>query len=348
MNLIAALPVRRTPVAAFALSFLLASAGATAAALPPQIAVSPKVVEEAPARPVRFDNGVLGYQGLTYARRPGYRPLTLDLYLRPRSGTAHAKLPLVIYIHGGGWQGGSPKLSGAMSDFPSVLASLASRGYVVASLSYRFSSEAKFPAAATDIRAGIRWLKDHSDQYGIDVGRTGVWGASAGGQLAALAATACTDASFNEAQNEAGPSPCVQAAVIWYGVLDFSTITQQADKVPGAQPHRGPGSGESRYLGCLITQCPADRLALASPIAHVDSKDPPMLLIAGTEDQTVPPDQSRTMAAALEAAHVPHELILIPGVNHSFIGKTPEQTRAATVRAIGATFDFFDRQLKGR
>lgn len=348
MDLIAALPARSSRIAAFALFFLVSGAGARAAAPQPQIAVSPKVVEEAPARPVRFESGVLGYQGLTYARRPGYRPLTLDLYLQPRSAAGHAKLPLVIYIHGGGWQGGSPKLSGAMSDFPSVLASLARRGYVVASLSYRFSSEAKFPAAPADIRAGIRWLKDHADQYGIDVTRTGVWGASAGGQLAALAATACTDASFDEGPNGAGPSPCVQAAVIWYGVLDFSTIRQQADKVPGAQPHRGPSSGESRYLGCDITQCPADRIALASPIAHVDSNDPPMLLIAGTADQTVPPDQSRTMAAALEKAHVSHELILIPNVNHSFIGKTPEQTRAATLRAIGATFDFFDRELKGK
>jgi len=345
----ASLPVPSACSAAFAFSFALAGAQANAATSDLQVAVSPKVVEEAPVRPVRFENGVLGYQGLTYARRPGYRPLTLDLYLQPRPAAARARLPLVIYIHGGGWQGGSPRLSGAMSDFPSVLALLAKRGYVVASLSYRFSSEAKFPAAAIDVRAGIRWLKDHAAQYGIDTGRTGVWGASAGAQLAALAATACTQTSFDEPQGRTAlPSPCVQAAVIWYGVLDFSAITRQADKVPGAPPHRGPNSGESRYLGCDIAQCPAELVALASPIAHVDRNDPPMLLIAGTADQTVPPDQSRTMADALERAGVAHELILIPDVNHSFIGKTPAQTRDATRKAIAATFGFFDHQLKGR
>lgn len=322
------------------------SAPANAAVEEP-IAVAPAVVVDPPAHPVSFEGGVIGYQGLTYARRNGFRPLTLDLYM-PSRGRQNAKLPLVIYIHGGGWMGGSPRLSGAMSDFPSVLASLARRGYVVASLSYRFSSEAKFPAQPIDIRTGIRWLKAHSAQYGIDPTRTAVWGGSAGGQLAALAATACTHSAFDEDKAEASAaSPCVQGAVIWYGVLDFSTIVAQAAQIPGAQSHRDPDSGETRYVGCLLDQCPPERLALASPIAHVDSRTPPMLLIAGTADQTVPPDQSRTMASALAKAGVPHELMLIPGVNHSFIGKTPAETRRATIRAVTATFAFFDRILKG-
>ena len=329
------------------LAGITAASGASAATRV-DVAVGPKVVVEAPARALSFPGQVLAYQGVPYAVRPGYRPLTLDLYVPPRP-SVRTRLPLVIYIHGGGWQGGNPKLSGAMTDFPAVLASLARRGYVVASLSYRLSSEAKFPAAATDIRSGIRWLKDHSSQYGIDIDRVGLWGASAGGQLAALAATACDDPTFDDGTpGAAAVSPCVQGAVTWYGVFDFSTIAGQAGKVPGAQSHQNPNSGEARYLGCTLDRCPPELLRLASPIAHVDRKDPPMLLIAGTADQTVPPAQSRTMSDALSKAGVPNQLILIPGVNHSFIGNTPADTRAATLTALTATFAFFDRVLKGR
>ena len=332
----------------FAVLGAIPAVSGAAAASRFEVEVAPKVVVEAPARPVTFPGRVLAYQGVTYAVRPGYRPVTLDLYVPPREGTGTG-LPLVIYIHGGGWQGGNPKLSGAMSDFPAVLASLAGRGYVVASLSYRLSSEAKFPAAATDIRSGIRWLKDHSGQYGIDINRVGVWGASAGGQLAGLAATACDDPAFDDGTPGArSVSPCVQAAVTWYGVFDFSTIAEQAEQISGAQTHQNPNSGEARYLGCTLDRCPPELLRLASPIAHVDGKDPPMLLIAGTADQTVPPAQSRTMSDALSKAGVSTQLILIPDVNHSFIGKTPADTRAATLTAVNATFGFFDKVLKGR
>lgn len=326
---------------------LLLLAGPLAAQRVERVAVSPQVVTSPVIRPISFEGGVRGYQGLTYLARPGFRPLTLDLYLPHGAQHSRARLPLVIYVHGGGWAGGSPKLSGAMTDFPAVLASLARRGFVVASVSYRFNSEAKFPAAEVDVRSAIRWLKSHADEYGIDATRTGIWGASAGGQLAGLAATACTNPAFDEPTRVASiASPCVQAAVIWYGVLDFATIASQAERVPGAQPHRSRDSNEARYLGCALNQCPSDQLALASPISHIDGRDPPMLLIAGTLDQTVPMEQSRTMADALARVGVKHELMLIPGVNHSFIGHTPEDTRAATQRAVGATFAFFEHYLK--
>lgn len=342
--------VERGPVRLhwFAVLAAITVVSGAAAAPPVEVTVAPKVVVDAPARPLTFPGRVLAYQGVSYAARPGYRPLTLDLYVPPRAGT-RTRLPLVIYIHGGGWQGGNPRLSGAMSDFPAVLASLARRGYVVASLSYRLSSEAKFPAAAIDIRSGIRWLKNHSSQYGIDIDRVGVWGASAGGQLAGLAATACDDPAFDDPTPGTRPvSPCVQAAVTWYGVFDFSTIAEQAEKISGVQPHQNPSSGEARYLGCTLDRCPPELLRLASPIAHVDRNDPQMLLIAGTADQTVPPAQSRTMSDALSKAGVPTQLILIPDVGHSFIGKTPADTRTATLTAVNATFGFFDRVLKGR
>lgn len=335
----------------FLIALLLALEAASGGAATPAgmaIVVASKVVVEAPSRPVLFPGNIRAYQGVPYAIRPGYRPLALDVYVPPQARSG-ARMPLVIYIHGGGWQGGNPKLSGAMSDFPAVLASMARRGYVVASLSYRLSSEAQFPAAPADIRSGIRWLKDHAHQYGIDANKVGVWGASAGGQLAGLAATACTDPAFEDRQATASStSPCVQAAVAWYGVFDFSTIAEQAGKIAGAPPHQNPNSGETRYLGCRLHECSPELLKLASPISHVDRRDPPMLLIAGTADHTVPPAQSKTMSDALEKAGVEHRLLLIPGVDHSFIGRTPAETRTATITALDATFSFFDRILRGR
>jgi acetyl esterase/lipase len=272
-----------------------------------------------------YPGGVTGHPDITYAAVNGYRPMTLDLYVPSPGKTLK---PLAIYVHGGGWTGGTARNAGAFADFPGVLASLAARGYVVASLNSRLSGEARFPAAADDVDAAIRWLKAHAKDYGIDKARVAIWGGSAGGQLAALAATDCSPA-------EAGKdSDCVQSAVIWYGVFDFAALPQRA-------PPPGQPDAPNAYLGCRIAECP-QVVAAASPIAHVDAKTPPMLLIFGSEDKTVPPAQSRAMAVKLKSAGVRSEVIEIPGVDHSFIGHTPEATRAASLKALQATFDFFD------
>lgn len=278
-----------------------------------------------------YPGGVTGHPDLTYSTIPGYRSMTLDLYTPAKGKTAK---PLVIYIHGGGWTGGNARNAGAFTDFPAVLASLAARGYVVASVNYRLSGEAKFPAAADDVDAAIRWLKGHAADYGIDKSRVAVWGGSAGGQLAGLAATTCTAASGGQ------ESDCVQAAVIWYGVFDFAALPQRA--APAGQPD-APNS----YLGCRIAECPKV-VAAASPIDHVDARTPPTLLIYGSEDKTVPPAQSRAMAAKLKAAGVRSESIEIPGADHSFIGHTPAATREASLKALQATFDWFDATVGKR
>ncbi|MEO8115566.1 MAG: alpha/beta hydrolase [Phenylobacterium sp.] len=307
---------------------VLAMAAGGAVAAPVTARVAPEVVGADNYPPVRaaFPGGVTGLPNLTYSTIQGYQPLKLDLYLP----AAHKALkPLVIYVHGGGWTGGHSRAAGAFADFPAVLAGLASRGYVVASLNYRLSGEARFPAAIDDVRAAIRWLRAHAREYGIDSRRVAVWGGSAGGQLAALVATDC----------QAGDD-CVQAAAIWYGVFDFAALPQR--------PARGGGpDAPNAYLGCRIAQCP-EVVAAASPIAHVDASDPPMLLIWGSADRTVPPDQSRAMAARLKAAGVRTQVLEIADVDHSFIGRTPAATTAASLKALQATFDFIDSTVGRR
>jgi acetyl esterase/lipase len=287
-----------------------------------------------PDRGTRFPDGVTSLADVVYSVIPGFRPLVVDLYM-PRGNAAR---PLLIYIHGGGWVGGHTRHSGALSDFPRVLAKLASEGFIVASLEYRLSGEAPFPAALQDARAALRFLRANAGKYHIDSTRVGVWGGSAGGHLAALLATTCGDTSLDPVPvaGSAPPSPgseCVQTAVTWYGVFDFAPMVAR----------QGSGS-EVKFLGCS-GPCDSKAVARASPVTYIGAGDPPFLLIHGEKDGTVDVSQSHLAEARLRAAGVPVTALYIPDVDHSFIGPKPEITRAATLKATNATFDFFHQAL---
>lgn len=319
--------------------------------------IAPDWVRESryPEVSVAFPDGVKGKPGIVYWQPFGYRPLTLDLYLPPGPKPPQG-FPLVIYIHGGAWTGGDSRRSGTFVDFPGVLASLAAKGYVVASLEYRFSGEAKFPAPILDVKAAIRWLRRHAPEYGIDPGRLLAWGVSAGGHLASLAAVTCgvedlepVDVTATFARDAPivrtdGPpvSDCVQAAVIWFGIFDITKIADQARTI-GALSRENSDSLEWRMLGCF--KCETESMA-ASPALYVDAKTPPMLLIVGDADKVVPPQQTLDMADKLKAAGVPHDLIVLPNVDHDFIGTTPEATRENTLKALNATFAFIDKTMR--
>lgn len=291
------------------------------------VSAEPSLADRFPSVPVDFPAGVKAYRDVVYQTVQGYRPQIVDVYVSATPGPH----PLIMYIHGGGWTGGHTRHSGALADFPKVLAALAAEGFTVASLEYRLSGEAKFPAQLQDADAALRFLKAHAADYEIDPARVGLWGGSAGGHLAALTALACRETALDPASASDG---CVQAAVTWYGVYDFAGMTATPD---------GNAAG-ARLLGCDRV-CPADRIRAVSPVTYIDAKDPPFLLIHGDEDKTVPVAQSHLGEAALRKAGVPVEAIYIPGVDHSFIGRTPEATRAATLKATDATFDFFHAKL---
>lgn len=290
-------------------------------------AATPVLEDRFPVVPVAFPDGVKAYRDVVYATPTGFRPEIVDIYV-PATPGPH---PLILYIHGGGWIGGHTRHSGALADFPKVLASLASEGFVVASLEYRLSGEARFPAQLQDSNAALRFLRQNAAQYGIDPTKVGVWGGSAGGHLAALTAVTCGNTKLDPAAAKDG---CVQAAVTWYGVYNFAGMKAGAD---------GNAAG-GKLLGCDGT-CPADRIRAVSPVTYIDAKDPPFLLIHGDEDKVVPVAQSHIGEAGLRKAGVAVRSIYIPGVDHSFIGKTPADTRAATLKATNATFDFFHETL---
>ena len=288
-----------------------------------------------PDRVTQFPGGVTGLADVVYSTIPGFRPAIVDIYLPPKARSGGAR-PLVMYIHGGGWVGGHTRHAGATADFPKVLASLAAEGFVVASLEYRLSGEAPFPAALQDSRAALRFLKANAARYGIDPAKVAVWGGSAGGHLAALTALSCGDATLDPAPAPAG-SECVQGAVTWYGVFDFAPLMARAG---------GDGAG-NRFLGC-VGPCEAGVVRRVSPASYIDAKDPPFLLIHGEEDKVVDVSQSRSAEVLFRAAGVPVESIYIPAVDHSFIGKTPDATRAATLKALNATFDYFHSLFDGK
>lgn len=286
-----------------------------------------------PAAPAQFAGGVTGIGDIIYAQPLHYRPLRLDLY-RPRTAKP---LPLLIHVHGGAWVTGTKRLGGPVQDYPALLAQLAAHGYIVASIEYRLDGEASFPAAIQDVKAAIRFLRKRAGNYGIDPARVGIFGESAGGQLAALAGTSCGIAAFAPSadQTDPGISDCVQAAAPWYGVYDFETV-------PTPKGNTGPAP----YLGCPQFQCPADTLRFASPVTYVDRQDPPFLLIHGAADTLVAPSQAHEFEQRLREGKVQVKALYLPGVDHGLVGKSEAETKAAVQQAMAETITFFDQHLK--
>jgi acetyl esterase/lipase len=221
----------------------------------------------------------------------------LDLYT---PGTGSGPFPLVIWIHGGGWSAGNKSQV-------ELSLQLACRGYAVASINYRLSGAAIFPAQIYDVKAAIRYLRANASALGIDPNRIGVFGSSAGGHLASLAASSVGVSSLEDlTQGNAATSSAVQAAVAWYGPSDFAQMDTQVIAQgcnPNAATHNGRDSPESKLVGCVVgdASC-APAVARANPATYISANTPPMLLMHGKLDCTVPNGQSTVMKTAFDAA----------------------------------------------
>jgi acetyl esterase/lipase len=243
---------------------------------------------------------------------------------------------LVLWLHGGAWAVGDPR-GGAFAgqDWPKYLADLASRGYVVAGVSYRLVGEARYPAQIQDVRTAIRWLRSHAPEYGIDPSQVLIMGASAGGYLATLAGVSCGDASLDPpSRNFPGappPSPpppsseCVQAVVAFYPVVDLPTLSRFPARM--GPPNDSAEGAIGQLLGCAMAQCSPATLQAAGTLERIDAKDPPFLILHGDADTLVPLEQSRMLDKALKAKGVDSELIVVPGANHIFPNMSAEASR---------------------
>jgi acetyl esterase/lipase len=254
--------------------------------------------------------------------------LKLDVYV-PKDVKAEDKLPLIVWVHGGGWQAGD-KRGGPFLQ-------LAGKGYVLASVNYRLSQQAVFPAQIHDCKAAIRFLRANAGKYNVDPDRIGVWGSSAGGHLVALLGTS---GDVKELEGDVGPhvgvSSRIQAVVDWFGPTDLTLMGKQS----GANSridHDSPNSPESRLLGGPVQE-KKDLARQANPLTFVTKDDPPFLIMHGDADPLVPPDQSRMLHDALKAVGVDTTLHLQAGAGHSLPGPAMQ----AMVE------NFFERTLKPR
>ncbi|MGJ8724094.1 MAG: alpha/beta fold hydrolase [Roseibacillus sp.] len=267
----------------------------------------------------RLPEGVTVLEDVPYVK-DGHERQKLDLYLPKDGGT---KRPLVVWIHGGGWKTGTKEVLKGQER-------LLEKGFVLASINYRLSSHALFPAQLHDCKAALRFLRSHAESYGIDGVRIGVWGSSAGGHLASLIATSGNVEELEGDIGTTGVSSSVQAGVMYFGPTDLVAAGKEEQALK-------EGSALRRLLGGLAGE---EKLALArqaSPIAHIDPEDPPMLTLQGTADPLVPAWQAERFHAKLLESGVDSQLMIQEGAGHAFFDG--EQELAAVVA-------FFEKTLK--
>lgn len=238
---------------------------------------------------------------LTYATVAD-RELKLDLY-QP-AGAAGQPAPTIVWVHGGAWRAGS-------KDQVPVLHWLQC-GYAIASVEYRLSPEARFPAQVHDIKAAIRFLRAHAAQHQLDPQRFAIAGASAGGHLAALVGVS---GGVKTLEGSIGRHPdqssSVQAIVSFYGASNLHSILSQS--TPHGLSVRVPAL--QLLLGGQPQQQP-ELARLASPVAHVDAQDPPLWLIHGNADPQMPPEQSDELEKAYREQSLRVSLDIVPGGKH--------------------------------
>ena len=261
-------------------------------------------------------NGIATRLGVVYSSPPGYRPLELDLYMpdEPSVGVL-VRRPAIVWIHGGAFAMGSKRLLPVFLSEKDFFVRLARAGFVVASIDYRLSAEALWPAQVIDVRAAIRWMRSRAEELALDPSSIAVWGESAGGNLAAIAGVLGSQEFEGDARHEL---PEVAAVVDWYGPTDFAAMDRQAP-ANSAMQHDDAESPESRLLGAPIQDVP-DLVRAADPSSYVRRDSPPMLIRHGRIDRLVPFGQSEAFAAALERAGSTVRFRPVDNADHVFGG----------------------------
>jgi acetyl esterase/lipase len=241
--------------------------------------------------------------------RVGNLPLQLDLYVPPTK-EPH---PLVVWIHGGAFLRGDKARI-----FWTPLPGLTQKGYAVASVNYRLSSQAVFPALVQDVKAAIRWLRANAARYELKADRIVVAGESAGGYLSVMLGTTGGVESLEDlTMGNPRESSRVQGVVDFFGPSDFLQMDAGAPRsCQEPMVHNDPQSPESRLLGCKLQDCP-DKVKSANPITYVTRDDPPFLIFHGTSDCLVAPNQSQLLSTALKRVGVRCTLHLLPNLAHA-------------------------------
>ncbi|MBA3607108.1 MAG: alpha/beta hydrolase [Chthoniobacterales bacterium] len=256
-------------------------------------------------------------------KRVGTTELKIDLYL-PKNVSGQP--PMILCIHGGGWSRGNKRnCSGVM---------MVKEGYAVASVQYRLTDEAAFPAQIEDCKAAVRWLRANAVKYNFDADRIGVWGHSSGAHLAALLGTSAGVSSLEGSGDNLQYSSRVQAVCEISGPADIVRMYQE---VAASSSGRAPEAKSviEALIGGPMEKKKANAIA-ASPMTYISKDDPPFLIIHGDEDSTVPVNQSQLFAAALKTAGLEVTLDIAVGRGHGAGGPRFEPVIKA----------FFDKHLR--
>ena len=253
------------------------------------------------------------------------RQLHLDIYYpKHHKNLQQQPIPLLIWVHGGAWRAGSKEGSPALAALR--------RGYAVASVEYRLSGEAIFPAAIEDCKAAVCFLRFNAKRYNIDPERFGAWGSSAGGHLVALLGTTSDSDEFQAQSICQKATPEIQAVCDWFGPTDFLRMND----FPGKMDHNAANSPESQFIGGPIQQNKS-KVQLANPITYASKHAPPFLIMHGEVDALVPYNQSELLHTALKSHRVDSTLEMIVGADHGFRGATKSREQL-----VQRSIDFFD------
>ncbi|WP_240935679.1 alpha/beta hydrolase [Hymenobacter sp. HDW8] len=269
-----------------------------------------------------FPSTIQARRNLTYCTVGG-RPLQLDIFY-PKAKRSQG-YPAVLLIHGGGWS------SGDRSHHAPMAQQLAAKGYVTVTVEYRLSPEARYPAAVTDLKAAVRWLRTQAGTYPIDTTRIAVWGFSAGGQMAALLGTTNGDAQLEGSACQTSRSSHVQAIIDVDGTLAF------------IHPESGEGddsrglSAATRWFGASKTDQPA-LWHQAGALNHITAQTPPILFLNSSVDRMHAGRDD--MIKKLDAFGIYHETHVFPKAPHTFPLFNPwfDLTLAHTVAFLAKVF----------
>lgn len=256
----------------------------------------------------------------------GHARQKLDLYLPEK---AVGPLPVILWVHGGGWQAGSKEQCLAVRQGFTEL------GFAVASIGYRLSGDAVFPAQIEDCKAAVRWLRAHAKKYNLDPLHFGAWGSSAGGHLVALLGTSGEVKAFDVGAHLDHGSQ-VQAVCDFYGPTDLTAFV----KTPGYESHARADAPEGKLIGGAVLENP-DKAARANPISYVGEGDPPFFIVHGDADRTVPLNQSQLLFAALKKTGISAHLHTLKGAGHGGPDFTGEKVNSMVTA-------FFEQTLRGK
>jgi acetyl esterase/lipase len=267
----------------------------------------------------KLPDGVKAERNLEYGTHERHK---LDVFVPKGDGP----FPLVIWVHGGGWEGGSKEGNPAVA--------LLNKGFAVAGVNYRLSKHAAFPAQIHDCKAAVRYLRANAKKYNLDPERFGAWGASAGGHLVALMGTAGDVKDLEGDVGTKAGSSRVQAVCDWFGPTDLLKLS----------PPRALNNPITRLLGGPTGE-KKDLAVAADPITHVTTDDPPFLIMHGTNDPLVPLSQSELLEAALKKAKIECEMLVFKDAGHG----DPEFRKQLQSDANKSKIpDFFAKNLKAK